>query len=246
MAVRAGAMLESACIMTTTASFQRLNPEDLLGPLNDVERHNAPQSLYVAGDLGVLRAGPRTSIVGSREASPTGLQQAARLARELAVRRVVIVSGLARGIDTAAHKGAIGARGRTIAVLGTPLDRAYPVENRGLQDLLMREHLVISQYAPGSPIQRANFPRRNRTMALLSHATVIVEAGETSGSLSQGWEALRLGRPLFIMRSVAENKALRWPRQMLAYGAQILAETEEILDILPPVFEGPLLDLVAR
>lgn len=229
----------------TTSSIPQYSPEGLLGPLNPVEQHNAPQWLYVAGDLGVLRAGSRVSIVGSREASPVGLQRAMRLARELVAHRVVIVSGLARGIDTAAHKGAIEAGGRTIAVLGTPLDQVYPKENRGLQDLLMREHLVISQYAPGSPIQRANFPRRNRTMALLSHATVIVEAGDTSGSLSQGWEALRLGRPLFIMRSLAEDKALRWPGEMLGYGAQILVETEEVLDVLPPILEAPLLDRVA-
>lgn len=227
------------------SATQRFSPENLLGPLNAVERHNAPPSLYVAGDLGVLRAGPRVSIVGSREASPDGLQRAMRLARELAARRVVVVSGLAKGIDTAAHKGAIESGGRTIAVLGTPLDQVYPKENRGLQDLLMREHLVISQYAPGSPVQRANFPRRNRTMALLCQATVIVEAGDSSGSLSQGWEALRLGRALFIMRSLAENKDLQWPREMLGYGAQILSATEEVLEVLPPDLEMPLLDRVA-
>ncbi len=225
--------------------MQRFTPEALLGPLNTVEQHNAPPSLYVSGDLGVLRAGPRVSIVGSREASADALRRAARLARELAAKRVVIVSGLAKGIDTAAHTGAIEGGGRTIAVLGTPLDQAYPKENRALQDRLMREHLVISQYAPGHPVQRANFPRRNRTMALLSQATVIVEAGESSGSLSQGWEALRLGRALFIMRSVADDKALRWPREMLGYGAQILTSTEDVLEVLPPDLEVPLLDRVA-
>jgi DNA processing protein len=228
-----------------TSSTQRFSPEGLLGPLNVVERHNAPPFLYVAGDLGVLRVGPRVSIVGSRDASSDGLRRAMRLARELAAQRVVIVSGLAKGIDTAAHKGALDASGRTIAVLGTPLDQVYPKQNRGLQDLLMQEHLVISQYGPGSPVRPSNFPRRNRTMALLSQATVIVEARESSGSLSQGWEALRLGRPLFIMRSVAEDKVLLWPREMLGYGAQILSDTEDVLDVLPPDLEVPLLDRVA-
>jgi DNA processing protein len=234
--------------MTTSgrdpASIQRFTPEGLLGPLNPVEQHNAPPVLYAAGDLGVLRSGPRVSIVGSREASAAGLQRVVRLARELAKHGVVIVSGLAKGIDTAAHRGALEAGGRTIAVLGTPLDRVYPKENRGLQDLLMRQHLVISQYVPGSQIRPSNFPRRNRTMALLSQATVIVEAGESSGSLSQGWEALRLGRALFIMRSVAEDTALRWTREMLGYGAQILTDTEDVLEILPPDLEVPLLDRV--
>jgi DNA processing protein len=220
-------------------------PEGLLGPLNTVEQHNAPAALYAAGDIGVLRAGPRVSIVGSREASAHGLRRAVRLSRELAKHGVVIVSGLAKGIDTAAHTGAIEGGGRTIAVLGTPLDQVYPKENRSLQDRLMREHLVISQYAPGSPTRPSNFPRRNRTMALLSQATVIVEAGESSGSLSQGWEALRLGRALFIMRSVAEDKVLRWPHEMLGYGAQILTRTEDVLEVLPPDVEVPLLDRVA-
>lgn len=225
--------------------MQRFAPEGLLGPLNPVERHNAPPVLYVAGDVAVLRAGPRVSIVGSRAASPAALQRATRLARELAKHGIVIVSGLAKGIDTAAHLGAIESGGRTIAVLGTPLDQVYPKENRGLQDRLMREHLVISQYAPGTATRPSNFPRRNRTMALLSQATVIVEAGESSGSLSQGWEALRLGRALFIMRSVAEDASLKWPRDMLGYGAQILTSTEDVLEVLPPDLEVPQLDRVA-
>ena len=83
----------------------------------------------------------------------------------------------------------------TIAVLGTDLDDCYPPENRPLQERLMREHLVISQFPSGTPSRRTNFPRRNRTMALLTDATVIIEAGESSGTLDQGWEALRLGRP---------------------------------------------------
>lgn len=232
--------------MRPPASYERFRPEDLLGPLNAVEQHNAPPGLYIAGDRGILRAGPRVSVVGSREASSDGIKRTKRLVRELVGRRqVVVVSGLAKGIDTAAHTGALEAGGRTIAVLGTPLDQVYPAENRALQELLMREHLVISQWAPGSPVRPANFPRRNRVMALLANATVIVEAGDTSGSLSQGWEALRLGRPLFIIQSVVQDVGLRWPREMLSYGAQVLAETEDVLDVLPPDSEAPLLDRVA-
>ena len=87
----------------------------------------------------------------------------------------------------------------------------------------MREHLVVSQFALGKPVQRKNFPMRNRTMALLSDATVIVEAGEKSGTLHQGWEALRLGRLLFILESVASDPSLTWPTQMIGYGAQVLS-----------------------
>ena len=129
--------------------------------------------------------------------------------------------------------------GRTIAVLGTPLDRTYPAKNRALQRRIMEEHLAISQYPVGHPILKGNFPRRNRTMALISDATVIAEAGETSGSLSQGWEALRLGRPLFIMKSVA-GSGLKWPADMRRYGADLLSDPDDLLDVLPTDVGGSL------
>lgn len=198
--------------------------EELLGPLNEVERKNAPREVFVAGDLGLLRRGRRVSVVGSRAASKEGLARATKLARLLVERGVVVVSGLAEGIDTAAHRAAIDAGGRTIAVLGTPLDQFFPAENRALQERIMREHLAISQFAPGSPGGRKCFPMRNRTMALLSDATIIVEAGEGSGTLHQGWEALRLGRPLFLLDSVVKNDTLAWPGEMLGYGAEVLSE----------------------
>jgi DNA processing protein len=205
-----------------------------------VERVNAPPELYVAGDPEILRRGLRVSVVGSRRASPEGIRRTTRLARFLADRGFVVVSGLAEGIDTAAHRGAIDAGGRTIAVLGTPLERAYPRHNADLQALIIARHLAVSQFRPGHPVTRANFPRRNRTMALFGAASVIVEAGDSSGTLSQGWEALRLGRLLFIMRATAEDPSLAWPREMLQYGAQVLSEPEEVLDFLPVEAGDPL------
>jgi DNA processing protein len=210
-------------------------PQDLLGPLNEVEQKHAPKTLFTAGDTGLLEEGGRVSIVGSRKASPEGLRRAAKLATVLVKQNVVVVSGLAEGIDTAAHTAAIKHKGRTIAVIGTPLDQVYPKQNEALQALIERDHLLISQFPQGSPVQRKNFPLRNRTMALISDATVIIEAGETSGSLSQGWEALRLGRQLFITKSIAENPALKWPEEMLNYGARILSDDtlNEFFDFLP-------------
>ena len=101
-------------------NYQSVSPQDLLGPLNEVEQKNAPKTLYVAGDTGVLGEGARVSNVGSRKASPAGLRRASKLAGLLAGRGIVIVSGLAEGIDTAAHTAAIKRGGRTVAVLGTP------------------------------------------------------------------------------------------------------------------------------
>jgi DNA processing protein len=203
--------------------------EDLLGPLNDVEQQHAPATLFVAGDPTILRHGARVAIVGARKTSAQGLARARKLATWLCTRGGVVVSGLAAGIDTAAHQATLAAGGRTIAVLGTPLDQVYPKTNAELQHQIMREHLCLSQFPAGSPIQRHNFPMRNRTMALLSDATVIIEATDTSGSLAQGWEALRLGRGLFIVQSVAEDPALSWPHTMRHYGAQVLSD--ETLDL---------------
>ncbi|MGZ3302673.1 MAG: DNA-processing protein DprA [Isosphaeraceae bacterium] len=148
-------------------SYQNLSPQELLGPLNEVEQKNVPKTLYVAGDTGILGEGARVAIVGSRKASPEGLRRASKLAGLLADRGIVIVSGLAEGID-AAHTAAINRGGRTIAVLGIPLDQVFPRQNAALQDQIMQDHLAVSQFPAGNPIQRKNFPLRNRTMALIS------------------------------------------------------------------------------
>jgi DNA processing protein len=171
---------------------------ELLGPLNDVEEKYAPKELYVAGDLPIPLPKPRASVIGSRKASIKALENAHHITSAMVENGVIIVSGLARGIDTVAHKTAIDEGGDTIAVLGTPLDKYYPSENAQLQDFIMNNHLAVSQFPVGYPIQPRNFVIRNRTMALISDISVIVEAGDSSGSLHQGWEALRLGHPLFI------------------------------------------------
>jgi DNA processing protein len=206
-----------------TSAFDEYGPEELLGPLNEVERKNAPPRLYAAGHAEILCSGARVAIVGSRKASRNGLDDARALSEKLASQGVVIVSGLAEGIDTAAHMAAIHADGRTVAVIGTPLDEFYPAKNRDLQTLIMREHLCLSQFPVGAASQRGNFPMRNRTMALISDATVIIEAGEKSGSLHQGWEALRLGRPLFLFETIAQDLRLTWPKEMQRYGAQVVS-----------------------
>jgi DNA processing protein len=209
--------------------------EELLGPLNDIERKNAPSLLFFAGDPGLMEAGPRVSIIGSRKASAHGLNNARGLAAWLVRQGAVVVSGLADGVDAAAHKGAIDARGKTIAVIGTPLDKVYPAKNRQLQTRLMRAHLVLSQFPSGHAVHPRNFPMRNRTMALLSHATIIVEAADDSGALHQGWEALRLGRPLFVLERLTKDPKLSWPAKFLHYGALALQPThlEAMSEYLP-------------
>ncbi len=221
-------------------------PEALLGPLNSEEVRHAPKELFAAGHTEWLRQSPRVAIVGARKASPDGLKRAARLTRILVQHGATIISGLAEGIDHAAHTTAIEAGGRTIAVTGTPLDEVYPAKHGELQQRLMSEHLVVSQFPSGMPTTRKNFPQRNRTMALICEASVIVEAGDRSGSLSLGWEALRLGRPLFLMASLLERSDLAWPKQMLDYGAMVLRDPEALLAQLPSGVEDPLAVLALR
>jgi DNA processing protein len=207
------------------------NTLDLLGSLSDFEHKHAPEKLYTTGDTSLLKRGLRVSVVGSRKASPAGIKRAKVFTQALVNHGIVVVSGLAEGIDTIAHETAIAAGGKTIAVLGTPLSKAYPAKNKDLLEIIKKEHLAISQFPEGYPGKKENFPQRNRTMALISDATVIVEAGEKSGTRHQGWEALRLGRLVFIMQNVAENSSLTWPKEMIDYGAQVLSR-----DDLPNIF----------
>jgi hypothetical protein len=153
--------------MTEQPDVRRLySAEELLGPLNPQEQLYAPKQLFAAGHVEWLRQERRVSVVGARKASPYGLKRAARLARLLVKHGAIVVSGLEEGIDAAAHTATVDAGGRTVAVIGTPLSETFPAKHRGLQQLLMREHLVVSQFPEGQPTTRKNFPLRNRTMAV--------------------------------------------------------------------------------
>jgi DNA processing protein len=216
------------------SALKNFKPEELLGPLNDVEAKFAPQELFVAGDASLLRVSPRVAVIGTRHPSDQGISRANRLAKVLVKHGAIIVSGLAEGIDTVAHRSAIDNGGRTIAVLGTSLCEVFPKKNRQLQEEIMQKHLAVTEFPCGWPIQRKNFPMRNRTMALIADVSIIVEAGNGSGTLSQGWETLRLGKPLYILRSVCQNRSLGWPREMIEYGAIPLSEPAPLLESLPP------------
>lgn len=142
----------------------------------------------------------RRSRSSAREASDAGRARARKLARLLAQRGIAVASGLARGIDTAAHRGALDAGGITFAVIGTPLTRCYPSENAELQCRIGQVGAVVSQFAPSSKTRPSCFPMRNATMSGLTLGTVVIEASENSGSLIQARKALEQGRKLFIPR----------------------------------------------
>jgi DNA processing protein len=178
------------------------------------------------------------AIVGTREPTKDGKERARRIARELVAKDFTVVSGLATGIDTAAHTAAIEAGGRTIAVIGTPLGVFYPPENKDFQKRIAKEFLLISQvpvlrYANQAvPQNRLFFPERNVTMSALTEATVIVEAGETSGTLTQARAALHQGRKLFILNSLFERTDLTWPKTFEERGAIRVREPSDIWSAL--------------
>lgn len=174
------------------------------------------------------------AVVGSRKASEAGVKRARRLARELVDRNFTVVSGLAQGIDIAAHTSALEAGGRTIAVIGTPLGVYYPKPHRVMQERIAAEHLLISQVPvlryehQKVPQNKLFFPERNATMSALTEGTVIVEAGETSGTLTQARAALHQGRRLFILDSCFQRSDITWPARYEAMGAIRVKSSDDI------------------
>lgn len=170
-------------------------------PDNLAAVHDRPPLIFVAGAL-TPRDSRAIAVIGSREASRGGLDAAHALAIHLVHKHFTVVSGLAAGIDTAAHRAALDSDGRTIAVIGTGLRRSYPAQNAGLQREIAERGAVVSQFWPESPPSRQSFPLRNATMSGLTLATVVVEASATSGARIQARRALAHGRPVFLHRQV--------------------------------------------
>jgi DNA processing protein len=188
--------------------------------------------VWCAGELDYLKL-PCVSIVGTRKVSEAGTRRARKLARELSAAGVVVVSGLAMGVDSIAMNAAIESRGVVVGVIGTGIDRAYPAENAELQERVYREHLLISQFAPEERVFKANFPKRNQLMAAVSDATAIIEASDTSGTLHQAAECMRLARPLFIAKSVVDDPAVTWTARFVGKPrVHVLTETAELLKVL--------------
>ncbi len=196
------------------------------------------EMLYYLGSWELAEAPRRVAVVGTRKVSEEGARRTRRLVRELVKHDFTIVSGLAQGVDTIAHKTAIEAGGKTIAVIGTPISEVYPRENAGLQHQIASEFLVVSQVpvlryqSQSSHWNRLFFPERNKTMSALTEATIIVEASETSGTLIQARAALDQGRQLFILDSNFDNPAITWPAKYEKLGAVRVREFDDILRVL--------------
>jgi len=169
------------------------------------------------------------AIVGARAATPYGLEVAESLAADLAARGVTIVSGLARGIDTAAHRGALAAGGRTIAVLGTGIERIYPTENRLLAERILGRGAVVSQFDRDAEALPFHFPLRNRTLAGLALGVVVVEAAERSGALITAGLAGDLGREVFAVPGRITSPASRGANGLLRDGAKLVGHWSDIV-----------------
>lgn len=191
-----------------------------------------PLALHFRGDLSLL-ARPALAIVGSRRASPYGVNAAEHLARQIAGAGIVIVSGGARGIDAAAHHAALDAGGSTIAVLGTGIDIVYPVSNRRLFRRIEERGLIVSEFPPGTPPKPENFPMRNRVISGLARGTVIVEATSRSGSLITARMAAEQGRDVFAVPGSIFSAGSEGTHRLVQYGAKLVHDANDVLEEFP-------------
>ena len=193
---------------------------------------DAPAVLFLRGDPGVLSA-PQIAIVGSRRATPAGARIARRLAGELAARGLVVTSGLAQGIDAEAHRGALDAGGRTIAILGSSLDRVYPAGHRSLAARIAGQGALVSEFPFGTRPMPWNFPWRNRIISGLSLGVLVVEAADRSGSLITARLAGDQGREVFAVPGSILNPLAAGCHRLLRDGAKLVERVEDILEELP-------------
>ena len=203
--------------------------QDHAYPILLKEISDPPPLLFVHGDLAVLNT-TQLAIVGSRNPTVTGQQTSEAFARELASLGLTITSGLALGIDAAAHRGALEAGGRTIAVLGCGLDRVYPRRHEALARSIIENGALVSELAPGSEPLPAHFPRRNRIISGLSVGTLVTEAALHSGSLITASQALEQGREVFAVPGSIHNPLARGCHQLLRQGAKLVQETSDIIE----------------
>jgi len=212
--------------------------QDELYPAKLMNIYDRPPFLYVRGNLN--KNDINIAVVGSRLASTYGKYTTEKISRELALKGLTIVSGMARGIDSVAHRGALTAHGRTSAVLGSGLDVIYPPENKKLFTDIIQNGAVISEFPPGTPPLSANFPTRNRIISGMSYGVVIVEAGEKSGSLITARLALEQGREVFAVPGSIDSAGSRGTNKLIKQGAKLIENIDDILEEIFPQFDGTI------
>jgi DNA processing protein len=208
-------------------------PGDAKYPKRLLEIYDPPLALYLKGNAEVLDK-PGISVVGTRHPTPYGVSMAERLACDLAARGLIIFSGMARGIDTAAHRGALNAHGLTVAVWGTGIDEVYPKENRKLADQILETGgAIITEFPLGTFPAPQNFPVRNRIISGISLGTLVIEAAEYSGTRVTARCALEQGREVFAVPGNVTNKNSWGPNTLIKQGAALVATWEDVWEELP-------------
>ncbi len=233
--------LEAELARLMAQGAEMLTPEDPRFPARLKEIPYPPLFLFLKGEL-KAEDERAVAVVGTRTPSYYGQKTARRLAGALAERGFTVVSGLARGIDSAAHQGALTAGGRTVAVLGCGLDVVYPPENRPLYDQIPSQGALVSEFPLGAPPEAKNFPVRNRLISGLALGVVVVEAGAKSGARITVRHALDQGREVFAVPGPIDSPASLGPHRLIQEGAKLVQEVEDILQELPggEAIRGPL------
>ena len=216
-----------------TAGVQIVPLDDPQYPSSLREIYDPPLVLHVRGDVTTLSR-PAIAVVGTRHPTPYGIGMAERLCTDLAARGLVIVSGLARGVDTAAHRGALAGRGRTVAVFGTGVDAVYPRENQRMADqILAAGGALISEFPMSTFAAPQNFPIRNRIISGMSAGVLVIEAGEYSGTRITARCALEQNRELFAVPGNVTNRNSWGPNTLIKQGAKLVATWEDVWEDLP-------------
>jgi DNA processing protein len=230
--------LEERVISYEREGIRLITVLDAAYPMNLRMVHDRPPALFVRGELSPTDE-RSVAVVGSRKASSAGLEKAAEIARDLVSRDYVVVSGLAAGIDTAAHQATLDTGGRTVAAIGTGLRHHFPKQNVELQERLGRESAVISQFWPGQEARRWTFPQRNAVMSGFARASIVVEAGNKSGARMQARLAIEHGRPVFLLRSLLRHQ---WAQTYANErpGTYVVETSEEIVQHLERLYADEL------
>lgn len=228
---KAAAIEEEARVNEQQASF--LTPEDVSYPDRLLEIYDPPAVLWVRGNAQLLRR-PGIAVVGTRQPTPYGSGMAEMLSRDLARRGMVIMSGMARGVDSCAHKGALEVGGATVAVWGTGIDVIYPKENKKLAEQIVAQGgVIVSEFPLGTFPAPQNFPIRNRTLSGMSIGVLVVEAGEYSGTRITARCALDQGRDVYAVPGNATNKNAWGPNTLIKQGAKLTVTWEDIWEDMP-------------
>ncbi len=196
------------------------------------ETTNPPPVIFYSGDKEALRM-PSFCVVGSRIASRRGKAFAREIAFELGTRGFLVISGMARGIDSMVHEGALESGGRTCAVIGCGIDIVYPPENVALSVEIISNGVIISEFPPGTPPLRHNFPRRNRIMSGLSQGVLVVEAGVKSGAMNTAQWAAEQGREVYAVPGPVDEESSRGPHRLIREGASLVESIDDIISSLP-------------